>query len=370
VQRGGGGGRRGAWIAVGVLLLAGGGIGVGVAMTSGGGGEGAERAASTTPEPTREMPPEPGSAHEVGGSPLPPPKPVQPEPALAGAPCPTGQLRTDDTRGQCCWAGQAWSTAKKRCVGAPTCPPGTRASGEQCVAAMAEADPRQAKPETAPDSTPVEPLAAAPAIQLSAASFPPGASIDIRFAQAIRSTPARRAWVTVTAAGSPETSYGTWKFVDDRARHASLEAPPKPGAYEVRLHTEYPAKPFHVARAVPFAVAGPAEAPPDSPAPSSATPPSGQRFALASATVRTGGKAEVRFPGPLRAAPGEQFWITVIEAGSSDTGWGKWEYVPAGARAMSLAVPDKEGAYEVRLHANYPKKSANVVFRAALQIAP
>jgi hypothetical protein len=72
----------------------------------------------------------------------------------------------------------------------------------------------------------------------------------------------------------------------------------------------------------------------------------------------------------LRAAPGERFWITVIEASAADSGWGAWQYVPDGARAVSLAAPAREGAYEVRLHANYPKRATNVVYRAALRIAP
>jgi hypothetical protein len=376
----GGGSRRGLWIAAGVLLIAGGGIGVGVAVTSGGGGGGNGASVSGSAAAA-----EPGSAREAAGSaaaatpqpdPAKPdparpdpakPDPAQPDPALAEAPCPAGQLRTDDTRGQCCWAGQAWSTPKKRCIGAPTCPPGTRASGEQCIATIAEADPRQGSARAAPDPAPVDPAAAAPAIQLSAASFEPGASIDIRFAHAIHSRPAQRAWVTVTAAGASPTSYGTWKFVDDGARHASLPAPGKPGAYEVRLHTDYPAKTFNVVRTAPFAVAGEAEAL-EIAAPAGATPPAGQRFTLASRTVSAGGRADVRFPGPLRAAKGERFWITVIEAGSADSGWGKWEYVPDGARTMSLEVPDKEGAYEIRLHANYPKKSTNVVYRAPLRV--
>jgi hypothetical protein len=383
----GAGGKRGAWIAVGALLLAIGGVGVGVAVTSGGddgdGGDGGPRAAIPAP-------PEPGGARaedklaaqpqttdekkptttdEKKPTPTPPP-----ETASAEAPCPAGQLRSDDTRGNCCWGGQAWSTTKQRCVGAPTCPPGMRANGEQCVTALAEADP--AKPGSPPHKLPPPPDDAfaatpAPAIQLTASSYAPGAPIDIRFARAVRSTQARRAWVTVAPAGSSQTSYGTWHFVDDGARHAKLAAPSKPGAYEVRLHTDYPAKSFNVVRAAPFAVAvaavATAEADPDA-APNGATPRSGQRFALASTAVPAGGKAQVRFPGPLHAAPGEQFWITVIEAGAADTEWGKWEYVPAGARSMSLAVPDQGGAYEVRLHANYPKKSTNVVHRARLRI--
>ncbi len=372
------GGKRGAWIAVGALLLALVGVGVGVAVTSdgdGGGDDGDERAAIPGPPPSGSARAEDKPKPEPQPQPRPPeekqptPPPTPPETASSEAPCPAGQLRSDDTRGHCCWGGQAWSMAKQRCVGAPTCPPGTRASGEQCEATLAEADPARPGQAVKPRPPPDDAFAAAPApaIQLAASSYAPGAPIDIRFARAVRSARARRAWVTVAPAGSPQTAYGTWEFVEDGARHAKLAAPSKPGAYEVRLHTDYPAKSFNVVRAAPFAVAAPAEADPAI-ASNGATPRAGQRFALASTAVPAGGKAQVRFPGALHAAPGEQFWITVIEAGAADTEWGKWEYVPAGARSMSLAVPDQPGAYEVRLHANYPKKSTNVVHRARLRI--
>jgi hypothetical protein len=97
------------------------------------------------------------------------------------------------------------------------------------------------------------------------------------------------------------------------------------------------------------------------------TPRSGQRFSIAR-TVPPGGKASLRFPGPLRAAPNERFWATVVEAGTADDRWGQWDYVPDGARTFSLGVPDKPGAYEVRLHANYPKLTTNVVHRAAIRV--
>jgi hypothetical protein len=380
-----GGGRRGAWIVVGALLIAGGGVTAGVALSGGGGGGKDAESQAKQPEgpatgPDREARAAigPGSGREEA-KPVVPPQPPQPPPeqppetktATAEAPCPAGQLRGEDTRGECCWAGQAWSTAKKRCIGAPTCPPGTRASGEQCVAAPAEADPGQRAPHGGPHIASDDPLAlppAPPTILLAGTSFEPGAPIAIRFTPAIRSTPARRAWVTVAPAGSPQTSYGTWTYVDDGARLARLAAPSKPGAYEVRLHTDYPAKSFNVVRAAAFTVAAPAEMATDQPAASDVTPLSGQRFTLGSQSVRAGDKVAVRFPGPLRAAPGEQFWITVIEAGEADTGWGKWEYVPKDARSMSLAVPDKAGTYEVRLHANYPKKSTNVVYRRPLRV--
>jgi tRNA A-37 threonylcarbamoyl transferase component Bud32 len=258
-----GGGKRGIWMALGALLLVGGGAVAIVAATSDGGGAGGE-GAGTGPTPGSGSEglaaiPTPGSGNEakpVGRPPEPPPERL-PEPphvpphelTVSEPPCPPGQLRSEDTRGQCCWPGQAWSTAKQRCIGTPACPPGTRRRGEQCVAAPEE-PPRTQDPDQAP---------------------------------------------------------------------------------------------------------GP-------------TPRSGQRFSLASRTVPPGGKVVLRFPGPLRPAPNERFWATVIEAGAADDKWGQWDYVPDGARTFSLEVPDKPGAYQVRLHANYPKLTTNVVHRAALRV--
>ncbi len=356
-------GGRGAWIAAVALLLAGGGAVAAVAL-SGGDDDGGDDEVAEVPAP-------PGGSGSAPGEVRPAGQP-QPQPLASGtveAPCPQGQFRSEDTRGQCCWAGQAWSSAKHRCIGAPTCPPGMEASGEQCIVVLAEVEPvKPSPPGSPPPPPPLPPLAPAPAIRLNASLFAPGAPIEIRFAQPIRSTPARRAWVTVSAAGSASTSYGAWKYVDDGVRTASLAAPSKPGAYEVRLHTDYPAKAYNVERAVPFTVAPPAEVPDVPGSRANVTPPSGQRFTLAAHVLRGGDKAEVRFPAPLRPVPGEQFWITVIEAGAPDDRWGTWAYVPNGARTMSLPVPAQAGVYEVRLHANYPKQSTNVVHRARLRV--
>ncbi|HSK01664.1 MAG TPA: serine/threonine-protein kinase [Kofleriaceae bacterium] len=265
-----GGGKRGIWMALGALLLVGGGVVAIVAATSDGGAGGG--GAGTGPGPGSGSGseglaaiPTPGSGSEakpIGRPPEPPPEPPPvpvppPEPppvpphdlTVAQSPCPPGQLRSEDTRGHCCWPGQAWSTAKQRCIGTPACPPGTRRRGEQCVDV-----PEQPNRPQDPDQ-------------------PPGI-----------------------------------------------------------------------------------------------TPRSGQRFSLASRKVPAGGKVSLRFPGPLRAAPNERFWVTVIEAGTPDDRWGQWDYVTDGARTFSLGVPDKPGAYEVRLHANYPKQTTNVVHRAAIRV--
>ncbi len=50
-------------------------------------------------------------------------------------PCADGQVRTADTGEQCCWPGQAWSTQDQRCVGVPQCGGALVADGESCVSA-------------------------------------------------------------------------------------------------------------------------------------------------------------------------------------------------------------------------------------------
>ena len=75
------------------------------------------------------------------------------------------------------------------------------------------------------------------------------------------------------------------------------------------------------------------------------------------------------FPAqPMTAAPGERFWVTVIQPGDADDKYGKYEYVPDGARKMLFEMPKEDGDYELRLHANYPTKSTNVVQRVKIHV--
>lgn len=149
---------------------------------------------------------------------------------------------------------------------------------------------------------------------------------------------------------------------DDHATSAVLEAPKKDGAYEVRLHMDYPTKSYNVVHAQPFVVKTDAAADPGE------TPLAQQRFTVASNSVRSGERVQVMFAVPMHAASGEQFWITTVAHDTPDTSWGTYEYVPAGARRMKLTAPTAEGEYEIRLHANYPKKTTNVVHRVAIRV--
>lgn len=83
--------------------------------------------------------------------------------AFAGPSCPAGKLPT--TIGACCWPGQG--TLGGACVGAPQCPTGTLAAGDQCVvtpahAAAAAAAARDTASASAPVSASVMAAPAAP----------------------------------------------------------------------------------------------------------------------------------------------------------------------------------------------------------------
>jgi serine/threonine-protein kinase len=350
-------GKSGVWIAIGVVTVLagiGGGVVFAVANKS---DEPTVAAAEPSPSPASPPAPTPRPA-----SPSTPPevKPENPAALLATTDaCPTGQVRGGDTQGHCCWRDQAWSSAKNRCIGAPNCPSGMVARGEQCTGTAPQPQPAKPVGES--------PLAiAATSFRLNAKSFALADDIAITFPNPVRSPSNSRAWVCIAAAGKPASSYVAWTFVDDGATTATLEAPKKAGAYELRLHTEYPDKPHNVQHAVPFTVRDNVEAPP-TPA-SQATPRSLQRFTLASTRIPAGGKVQLRFPSAMRALPGERFWATVVARDAADNSWGSYEYVPDGAKALQLPVPSNAGEYEVRLHANYPKQTTNVVHRIAIDV--
>lgn len=47
--------------------------------------------------------------------------------------CPTGQTRSADTDGQCCWPGQSWIRSRGQCIGEPShCPPGLGKLANAC----------------------------------------------------------------------------------------------------------------------------------------------------------------------------------------------------------------------------------------------
>jgi hypothetical protein len=77
-----------------------------------------------------------------------------------------------------------------------------------------------------------------------------GKEFDIKFAEAQSSKSGDQEWITICNATAPDSEYGTWKYVDDKATKATLMAPSTPGKFEVRLHQHYPAKSYNVVQRV------------------------------------------------------------------------------------------------------------------------
>jgi serine/threonine-protein kinase len=383
------GGRAGVILGVGALLAALGGVGVWAAMR---GGSTSTPAAGTTPAGSATVsatPPPATSGSAVAPAATPPASPTAPELTNASAaaePCPLGQVRGLDTREHCCWPDQAWSSAKNRCIGAPRCPPAHKATGDDCVAVVAEAakPPVPARPEKPPPHgggehgtgaigvpddpsvTPTRPVppppptGPVPTFKLPGKELAAGAKFQITFAGPVPSPANSRSWITIVEANKPGSQYGDWTYIDDGAKTASLTAPTAPGAYEVRLHTDYPRLSTNVRHRVPVTIK-------DSSKPQGSAR-NDWRFMLAAKTARVGEEIEVTFPVALKAPVGEKFWITVVPKGAADSSYATWSYVPDAARMMPFKMPTQAGDYEIRLHANYPRLSTNVVHRAAIRV--
>ena len=341
--------RAGLWIAIAGLAIAGG-VAAVVVVTSQRGDSSPSAApavAVATPDASAPRVAEVDAASVVVDA------ATEAAPVADLVPCPPGQARTADTSGHCCWPEQAWSSTKQRCIGNPRCPAGTKASrDEQCVAIAV---------------APTTPADASPALRfaLDGKTFAPGQGVVFRFSQPVPSSASRRAWVTIVEPGKPDTSWGTWEWVPDRARTVTVVAPASPGTYEARLHTDYPARSGHVrhrARLEVTAATAPVEAT------GAETPPALQRFRVGRRRFAPGQHALLRFPTPMHAARGEQFWVTVVELGANDDAYGAYEYVRDGATTITLAMPSKPGPYEIRLHANYPKRQRNVVHRVRVMV--
>jgi hypothetical protein len=228
--------KAGLWVAVGLVVAAGAGAAAFLATRGGSKNDAAPQTAQVTPAqaPAPVMPAPP---------PVPPPSPPAPSPSQPVAappplePCATGQVRTDDTQGHCCWPDQAWSSAHDRCVGKPSCPKGLAARGETC------SEPIIAASTLSPEMFSVAPMSAKA-----------GDSVTLRFPAPLDAKSGEQYWAAIVAVGKPDSEWGVWAYVPQHARKLSLKAPAAPGAYEVRLHGNYPTRSYNVVHRVRITV--------------------------------------------------------------------------------------------------------------------
>ncbi len=330
----------GMFVLAGILLAGLGGAGWWFALRSGDPEKPSAPVASAQPSPATAQPAPPTAA--------PAPAPSAPRGNEAAVPAPSAPRGNESAR-----PGGLDPTLESR----PVAPTTTLSRNGKPAASPRPPDQNNGGRPPQNDPPPPQSGGVVPKLQV-AKSYATGGSITVRFSAPMPSPSNNRAWVTVIAAGARPDQYDKWTYVEDRATTAVLPVPMSPGAYEVRLHTDYPQRSTNLRESVPITVRDGAGA---APAPEA-------RFMLASKVVRVGELVEITFPGPLTPAPGEQFWITSIEKGAPDTKYGAWEYVKAGARELSFRVPKTPGDYEIRLHANYPRLSTNVVHRASIRV--
>jgi len=204
----------------------------------------------------------------------------------------------------------------------------------------------------AEDTLPSEPSATAPS--LAAAEVPFGTAPKVVFAIPVRPVTGERFWVGLAHADLPTSSNGLWKAVTPGATSVELALPLCTGKHRVTVYG-----PNNKAYAtLELDVAG--EHP--------ATDPASIALSLASAKIAVGAKPMVKLGAPVYARTGERYWITVIPKDAEDSEWGQYAYLPNAASELELPAPEKAGSYEVRVHANHPTKSSNVVQRTDLTV--
>jgi hypothetical protein len=166
--------------------------------------------------------------------------------------------------------------------------------------------------------------------------------------------------MSILAAGLPEASYGLTAYPDPGAKSWNLPKPVSTGEHEIRIYANYPKKSMNLIARLKLDVTGGAEYAP--------TDPAKIKMSAASDKLKVGEVPKVSFDPAPRARTGEQYWATIIESGKPDTEWGKFRYIEHGSNSQELEAPKAAGKYEIRLHANYPTKSTNVVQRLTVTV--
>ena len=196
-----------------------------------------------------------------------------------------------------------------------------------------------------------------PAVELASPTVAGGESIELKFNFPLDEAQ-QRYWVCVVPKDSPPGTYGTWAYVDDLSvKSVTLKAPAVDGEYEVRVHSNYPAKSNNILYSLPLKISG-----------LTPTPSEGMRLVLPSNAVPVDSPVKVTFPAALVPEGELKFWVALVPAGAKDDAHGVWRMVPVGATELTLPAATASGPHEVRLHSNYPKVSANVVHRLELKV--
>lgn len=192
-------------------------------------------------------------------------------------------------------------------------------------------------------------------LKLAAASVAFPGKATLQFNVPLRPLTGKSCWASLADAALPASSQGLRASIKPGATSVALPAPTAVGKHRVRLYVSGRSEPVGE---VALEVSGPDEAKP--------TQLEGIEL-KAPASVKVGSAPTVEFPR-LNARTGERFWLTLIKKGENDTAWGTYKYVPHGATSLELAKAKETGEFEIRLHANHPTKSSNVITRVPIKV--
>lgn len=112
----------------------------------------------------------------------------------------------------------------------------------------------------------------------------------------------------------------------------------------------------------------------NSPTPSSATPEattakpapkmrSSTFMSVPGSVFGAATKLRVTFLSPMKAAPGEKFWLTITRPSAGSTDYTTSRYLDPDATSVEIDLPGSAGDFELRLHGNYPTKTYNLIDR-------
>ncbi len=162
-----------------------------------------------------------------------------------------------------------------------------------------------------------------------------------------------RDWISLAAADSSDQSYRHWTYTGGSKQGTHTFSGLAPGRYEVRVYFDWSSGGYTVHSRFPFVVSEqrPAEVitiedrqPSDPPAPGILAWPEHDHYAA-------GEEIRVHFLG----LPGNRAdWISISEAGSSDTSYLRWTYTQGAKEGLQAFRGVDPGEYEVRVYFNWP----------------
>jgi len=216
-------------------------------------------------------------------------------------------------------------------------------------------------------------------MSIPAAVLKTGTPLPVTFLEPMTAKPGEKFWITIVPATSDVAAYVGYQYLKPDAKEIKLSVPAVAADYEVRLHGNYPTQRTNLIDRLRFRATSkdPATEPdpgfPDdsAPAPTAAPEPpdpgaASKLMSLQKARLDAKATFTVTFPKLLKATEGK-YWVAIAAPGSADSAYLTYDWVETGKKTIELTAPET-GTYELRLHANYPRKKLNVIDRLSFTV--